>query len=232
MGRSLGAGNTSFAARNLDLRSGFPSRVLISAGRRLVMVVTGRGCPASPQPVTDVVVVAPVLPPVGANHDNACGSARARVPVLVAAVTRRIVMGDAPVQAQADYAEYVACGGAAGWGVWWARYGADYIENAAEEPAIGGDAGPGSSAVHSVPGRAPGSAALKRAPELAEAEAVVRPAGQRSLRNDIARSLLEGYDLTWPQLRSALQTAAMAVEACSNWVLVFGPQSLIDEVSR
>lgn len=74
---------------------------------------------------------------------------------------------------------------------------------------------------------------MKRAPEHpAPCTVPARPAGQRSLRNDIARALLEGYDLTWYQLRFALLSAGMAVDACTNWVLVFGPQSLIDEVSR
>lgn len=62
--------------------------------------------------------------------------------------------------------------------------------------------------------------------------ATSQPTPVRSLRNDIARNLLEGYDLTWPRLRFALQTAAIAVEACSNWVLIFGPRALIDEVTR
>lgn len=68
--------------------------------------------------------------------------------------------------------------------------------------------------------------------ELQTRAVPARPAGQRSLRNDIARALLEGYDRTWYQLRFALLSAGMAVEACTNWVLVFGPQSLIDEVAR
>ena len=76
---------------------------------------------------------------------------------------------------------------------------------------------------------------MKRAPEHpAPCTVPARPAGQRSLRNDIARALLEaGYDLVpGARLRFALLSAGMAVEACTNWVLVFGPQSLIDEVSR
>ena len=157
-------------------------------------------------------------------------------------MTRRIDIDEAPAAAREDYRRYLNdYYGLTGtsWGAWWARYGAEYSaadaggEVAAGEPVPGGDTVPGSPAVQIVPGRASGSAAMKRAPEHpAPCTVPARPAGQRSLRNDIARALLEGYDLTWYQLRFALLSAGMAVEACTNWVLVFGPQSLIDEVSR
>lgn len=164
-------------------------------------------------------------------------------------MTRRIAFADAPTLAQADFNEYrTQCdlfGVQRGtWGAWWARYGADYLpsgvdhacgEDAAEGPNTSGDSGQGPSAVQSVPGRAPGSA-MKRAPEH-HAALPARPAGQRSLRNDIARQLLDGDSDRWGllrvgRLRRHLEDAQLTLDACANWVLVFGPQSLIDEVAR
>ena len=63
----------------------------------------------------------------------------------------------------------------------------------------------------------------------------LHPSGRpspRSLCNDIARELLTDFDLSWLQCRRALERAQMAVDCASNWVLVFGPQALIDEVCR
>ncbi|MDO8391020.1 MAG: hypothetical protein Q7V57_11065 [Actinomycetota bacterium] len=62
----------------------------------------------------------------------------------------------------------------------------------------------------------------------------------RSLRNEIAHALAERR---WPagftvgglstlQLRHSLEDAQAAIETCSSYVLLFGPQALIDEVSR
>ena len=49
----------------------------------------------------------------------------------------------------------------------------------------------------------------------------------RSLRNEIARALMEGYDESGEQMRKALLDATVAVEALRNYVLVFGPEALI-----
>lgn len=56
------------------------------------------------------------------------------------------------------------------------------------------------------------------------------PAPTRSLRNEIARHLIEGHDWTAEQMRSKLEDAAVAVEALQAFTLVFGPQALLDAV--
>ena len=54
------------------------------------------------------------------------------------------------------------------------------------------------------------------------------PTPKRTLRNEIARHLMEGYDWTPEQMRRALLDAAVAVEALRSYVLVFGPQALVE----
>lgn len=59
----------------------------------------------------------------------------------------------------------------------------------------------------------------------------VQPTPTRSLRNEIARHLMEGYDETVEQMRKALDAAQVAVDACSAYALVFGPQALVNAVA-
>lgn len=54
------------------------------------------------------------------------------------------------------------------------------------------------------------------------------PTPRRTLRNEIARALMEGYDWTPEQLRRHLSDAEVAVDAMRNYVLVFGPAALIE----
>lgn len=54
------------------------------------------------------------------------------------------------------------------------------------------------------------------------------PSPKRTLRNEIARALMESHDSTPDQMRYCLEDAAVAVEALRNYVLVFGPAALIE----
>lgn len=57
------------------------------------------------------------------------------------------------------------------------------------------------------------------------------PTPRRTLRNEIARHLMEDRVYGTPlrsELRDCLDDAAVAVEALRNYVLVFGPQALIE----
>lgn len=51
---------------------------------------------------------------------------------------------------------------------------------------------------------------------------------KRSLRNEIARALMEAHDWRYDQMRYCLDDATVAVEALRNYVLVFGPEALIE----
>lgn len=51
---------------------------------------------------------------------------------------------------------------------------------------------------------------------------------KRTLRNEIARGLMEARDWRLDQMRYCLQDATVAVEAIRSYVLVFGPAVLIE----
>ena len=53
----------------------------------------------------------------------------------------------------------------------------------------------------------------------------------RSLRNEIAHALMEGYDWKVHEMRRALQAAQIAVDCIGGYVLVNGPEALIEAVS-
>lgn len=57
------------------------------------------------------------------------------------------------------------------------------------------------------------------------------PKPRRTLRNEIARHILdEGYEpgLEYGLVRTVIQDATLAVDALRNFVLVFGPEALIE----
>jgi len=54
------------------------------------------------------------------------------------------------------------------------------------------------------------------------------PTPKRTLRNEIARGLMEAHDWRYDQMRYCLDDAGVAVEALRNYVLVFGPAALIE----
>lgn len=54
------------------------------------------------------------------------------------------------------------------------------------------------------------------------------PTPNRTLRNEIARNLMEARDENLHQMRRALRDATVAVEALQSYVLVFGPDALIE----
>lgn len=52
----------------------------------------------------------------------------------------------------------------------------------------------------------------------------------RSLRNEIAHALMEDYDWTVVEMRKALEAAQIAVDTCSSFALVNGPDALVEAV--
>ena len=54
----------------------------------------------------------------------------------------------------------------------------------------------------------------------------------RSLRNSIARELLDGRPVTWTGMRRALDDARLAITMANSWWDVFGAQHLLDAIDR
>lgn len=52
----------------------------------------------------------------------------------------------------------------------------------------------------------------------------------RSLRNEIARHLLEGYEATVPVMRRRLEDAQVAITACQAFALVHGDGTLLERL--